>query len=149
MAEFKNWPEGYQIKIEEILGAPIGPGEMRITLGTYDTVDEAKLTLKKLRLMQKQLRHVKKESNQDMKEIRAAYQLEGEKIADSGTFTGLFFGKRAAGRDRQRKRADLSQKQKSALEPYENVKDTIDTLILAMEGTKLDIETFIMESDRK
>ena len=146
MARMKNWPEGYQGEIEEILGAPFERGG-NIKLGfNFDTVPEARLLLKEIRLKQKQLRLVKKNANQEMREIRAVYKVKREEISDSGAFTGLLFGKRTAGRERQRKKSALSQNQKEHLLPYENVKNSIDQINMQFDGVKLQVEKFIAEN---
>jgi len=138
-------PNGYQEKIENILGASFDrQGRLDLSF-EYDTVDEAKQLKKKMILMQKQLRSVKKEANMDMKLIRSKYQQERAKVADSGFFTGLFAGKKAAGRVRQTKRQDLAMRQKNELAPYENVKSIIDSILLEMDRIKMETDTFVLE----
>ena len=147
MPEF-NWPKGYQNDVENILGESFtDDGRLKLSF-EYDTVPEARLALKNLRFIQKQLRQVIKSVNQDMRLIRAKYKAERESISDSGTLTGLFLGKRFAGRERQRKKTGLAQLQKNELIPYENVKNTIDQILLQIEGAKLEMENFIAKEPR-
>jgi hypothetical protein len=137
-----NWPKGYQEKIEIILDTKFSGDKINFSLGVCNNIEDAKLLLKKIILMKKQLSAIKSEANNEMKIIRSAYQIEKEKVnRSSSALTTLLLGKRAAGRERQSKKFSLSAKQKSALAPYENVKVSIDRLLLEIDRIKLNIET--------
>jgi hypothetical protein len=99
--------------------------------------------------MQKQLRFVKKELANDMSIIRHEYSVKKQVVSNSGTLSGLFFGKKYAGSMRQSKRTQLATDQKRALQPYENVKNVIDQLLLKMDSLKLSLEEAIQAGDKK
>ena len=136
-----NFPPGYQQKIEKILDAKFSGNELNFSFGEYNNTAEARLLLKKINLIKRQLSLVKQEANQEIKNIRASYQSEMEKISESGgAFTQLFFGKNAGGRKRQMERNALKEKRDNTLLPYENVKSAIDQLNLEIDNVKLRIE---------
>jgi hypothetical protein len=143
-----NWPKGYQEKVEGILGSKFSGTSLEVSFGHYNNAEEAKLLLKKMVFLKKQLSSVKSLANDEMKSIRASFQTEKHKVSQSGkTLTTLFFGKKAAGHERQREKNTLGGKQRAALGPYENVKNTIDQILLEMDRVKLEVETHIANND--
>lgn len=143
-----NFPPGYQQKIEKILDTTFSGNILNFSLGEYNNAAEARLLLKKINLIKRQLSAVKNEANQEIKNIRGSYQSEMEKISESGgAFTQLFLGKKAGGRKRQMERAIVKDKRDRLLLPYENVKATIDKLNLEIDNIKLRIETDIVNKN--
>lgn len=148
MAKIKNWPDGYQEKLEEILGIEIST---KVSISwPYDEENPTEITLlqKKLRHMQKQLRMLKTEVNNDMKVIRANYSAQKEKVSGGGFFTSLIAGKKAAGRIRQSQREAIRRSQANDLTPYQNVKSTIDTLLLELDRIKLELEQTLLNAKK-
>ena len=94
-----NWPPGYQQKIEQILGQPFKGGKLKSS-SLFDSSDP-KIIQKKIQLVKKQLAMVKKKLDFDMKQIRAKYSSERQKVSEGGVWTGILLGQKAAGRSRQ------------------------------------------------
>ncbi|MEW5870361.1 MAG: hypothetical protein AB1894_13890 [Chloroflexota bacterium] len=132
---------GYKERIENALGASFLGKALKLSFD-FNSLDEAKLLQKRLILMQKQLRAIKKDAQEVITSIRADYRNKKESVANGGQLTSLLFGKKAAGRDRQKQRHALDQKQKSDILPYENVVGTIDGILLEIDKAKLRVETY-------
>ena len=112
---------------------------------SISSIEEAKLALKKVRLLQKELRIVKREVNTVMKSIRADYSA---KLPDAGSGGGfalrLLGGKGAARQHEALAKRDLRNRRDRELEPYEKLKDYIDSAILSGDRAKLEIEEYIL-----
>jgi len=136
-----NWPKGYKENLEDILGVPFSGNSINFSFGNYENVGQAKMVLKKMVLIKRELSAVKKSANEEMKQIRLSFQIEKERVSQSGgAITQIFFGKKAAGHERQSQRTTISSKQKETLLPYENVKSTIDTILLEIDKVKFEVE---------
>jgi len=101
-----------------------------------DNPKSVKLQVKQISLAQKQLRAIKKEINVM---IRGINQQASQSGTDSLVSVGLdVFGKRKwAGRVRSETRRAMEREKKSARQPYMELKDAIDRVIL--EGDKADL----------
>ncbi len=137
----QNWPAGYQKKIEDVMGASVSGGRTDMSFDLANE-DEAKLLKKKFILMQKQLRQVRKEAHTEMKAIRANYGNQINSV-EAGLFSTVFGG---AGRDRENQRRKLRNQRDVELSKYQNVKDTIDNILLQIDSAKLQIEELILKS---
>jgi hypothetical protein len=116
-------------------------GKIRLTL---DNPKSVKLQMKQISLAQKQLRAVKKELNAT---IRMINQQATQAGADSLVSVGLdIFGKHKwAGRLRSETRRAIEREKKDARQPYMNLKDWIDSLILEGDRLKLMAEEYLMQ----
>ena len=133
--------------MERVAGVLGGDGSLHLEL-SISSVDEAKLAHKRMVQQQKQLRQIKKEINQDMKNIRAAYKEASDNVqpsASSSIFGGLFGKKGYAKGNVAQQRRDLRQRRDGTLEPYNQAKLTIDDLLIQMDGAKLSIKNYIDE----
>lgn len=137
-------PNQYLEQIADILGTKMRDGKLTIE---YDvtTVAEAKNSIRRFTLQQKQLRQVKREIGQDTKSIRAQYKAVADKAQPSGgaTLMGLF-GKRGMMKssvaDQRRK---LARERDATLSPYTNVSLVIDDVLLQMDMIKVNLTEFI------
>jgi hypothetical protein len=122
------------VEIEQIAN------KIRLTL---DNPKSVKLQMKQISLAQKQLRAVKKELNAT---IRMINQQATQAGADSLVSVGLdIFGKHKwAGRLRSETRRAIEREKKDARQPYMNLKDWIDSLILEGDRLKLLAEEYLM-----
>jgi uncharacterized alpha-E superfamily protein len=116
--------------------------KMRLTL---DNPKSVKLQMKQISLAQKQLRAVKKELNAA---IRMINQQATQAGADSLVSMGLdIFGKHKwAGRLRSKTRRAIEREKKDARQPYMNLKDWIDSLILEGEHLKIQAEEYLLRT---
>lgn len=130
----------YKDRIARILGSEWDGDHIQLAL-SVDTVDGAKKELKNYRQYQKELRLVKRLLNQDIKDVKQVYRA---KIADapSGRQSVKIFGIRFGGSGPTAKQR-LSQEMKSAIEPWERMKLSVDDLLTQMDRTKLQIEDYI------
>jgi hypothetical protein len=116
----------------------------QITL-VLDNHKSVKLQVKQINLAQKQLRIIKKEINAV---IRTINQNASQSHADSVISVGLdIFGKRSwAGTVRSDTRRQIAREKIDARQPYLEIKDGIDRLILEGDRLKLIAEEYILKN---
>jgi hypothetical protein len=110
-----------------------------------DSPKSVKLQVKQINLAQKQLRVFKKEINTV---IRTINQNVSQSNADSLVSVGLdIFGKRRwAGTVRAETRRQMEREKRDARQPYLDLKDYIDRLILEGDRLKLIAEEYILNN---
>jgi len=90
---------------------------------------------------------MKRNVNLEMKTIRSAYRERMSTAASTSAGIVTLFGKRKlAGQLRADEKRRLSRERDKALRPYENVKLTIDDLLVQMDSAKTKLEVFIEEA---
>jgi hypothetical protein len=116
----------------------------RITL-FLDNPRSVKLQVKQINLAQKQLRVIKKDINVF---IRSINQNASQSYPDSIISVGLdIFGKRKwAGTLRSETRKQIEREKIDTRQPYLEIKDSIDQLILEGDRLKLIAEEYILKS---
>jgi hypothetical protein len=116
----------------------------RITL-FLDNPRSVKLQVKQINLAQKQLRVIKKEINVV---IRSINQNASQSHPDSVISVGLdIFGKRKwAGTLRSETRKQIEREKIDTRQPYLEIKDWLDRLILEGDRLKLIAEEYILKS---
>lgn len=109
---------------------------------TLDNPKSIKLQVKNINLIQKQLRAIKKEVNLAIKEVN---QQATQTTPDSIVSVGLdLFGKRKlAGQVRQSTRRAIQSEKIKVRQPYMDVKDYIDQVILEGDKLKLQAEQYL------
>jgi len=109
---------------------------------TLDNPNSVKLQVKKINLIQKQLRAIKKDVNLAIKEIN---QEATQTTPDSIISVGLdLFGKRKlAGQIRQSTRKSIQSNKISLRQPYMDIKDYIYKIILEGDRLKLKAEEYL------
>ncbi len=114
----------------------------KITL-RLDNPQSVKLQVKQIRLAQKQLRAIKKEINAIIRNINQQATQSG---TDSLVSLGLdVFGKHKwAGRFRAETRRAIEREKKYARQPYMELKDAIDKVILEGDKLKLQAEEYLL-----
>jgi hypothetical protein len=114
----------------------------QVTL-VLDNPKSVKLQVKQINLAQKQLRIIKKEINAV---IRTINQNANQSHPDSVISVGLdIFGKRKwAGTVRSETRRQIEREKIDARQPYLEIKDSIDRLILEGDRLKLIAEEYIL-----
>jgi hypothetical protein len=116
--------------------------EQQLTL-RLDSPPSVKYQIKHISLVQKQLRALKKELNA---EIRLINQNATQTGADSLLTVGLdVFGKRKlAGRIRAETRRSIEFEKRSGRQPYMDVRDAIDRILLRGDQLKLEAEKYLL-----
>ena len=116
----------------------------KITL-RLDNPQSVKLQVKQIGLAQKQLRAIKKEINVVIRNINQQATQSG---TDSLVSVSLdVFGKHKwAGRVRAETRRAIEREKKSARQPYMELKDAIDKVILEGDKLKLQAEEYLINS---
>lgn len=124
-------------KLEEIQQIA---SQIRLVL---DNPQSVKLQVKQIRLAQKQLRAIKKEINVAIRNINQQAIQAG---ADSLVSVGLdVFGKHKwAGRMRAETRRAIEREKKAARQPYMELKEAIDLLILEGDKLRLKAEEYLI-----
>ncbi|NJK47103.1 hypothetical protein HC931_01810 [Candidatus Gracilibacteria bacterium] len=112
---------------------------------TIDTPQSVKLQVKQITLAQKQLRALKKEINANIRNIN---QQASQAYSDSLVSVGLdIFGKHKwAGRVRAETRREIERDKKEARQPYLELKEFIDRLILEGDKLKLIAEEYLLKN---
>jgi hypothetical protein len=110
---------------------------------TLDDPKSVQLQMKQISFAQKQLRAIKQELNAT---IRMINQQATQAGADSLVSVGLdIFGQHKwAGRLRSETRRAIEREKKDARQPYMNLKDWIDSLILEGDRLKLIAEEYLL-----
>jgi cell division protein FtsB len=113
---------------------------------TLDSLQSVKLQVKQINLAQKQLRAIKKEINAHIRQIN---QDASQAYSDSIVSVGLdIFGKNKwAGRVRAETRRMIERNKKDARQPYMELKDYIDQLILEGDKLKLSAEQYLLSRE--
>ncbi|AGF52102.1 sll0911 [Synechocystis sp. PCC 6803] len=113
---------------------------------TLDSPQSVKLQVKQINLAQKQLRAIKKEINAHIRQIN---QDASQAYSDSIVSVGLdIFGKNKwAGRVRAETRRMIERNKKDARQPYMELKDYIDQLILKGDKLKLSAEQYLLSRE--
>lgn len=116
----------------------------KITL-TLDNPRSIKLQVKQITLAQKQLQALKKELNGIIRNIN---QQASQSYSDSVVSVGLdLFGKHKwAGRVRAETRRGIERDKKEARQPYLEMKEYIDRLILEGDKLKLMVEEYLLKN---
>lgn len=116
--------------------------QQQMTL-TLDNPPSVKLQVKNINFIQKQLRAIKKEVNLAIKEIN---QQATQTTPDSIISVGLdLFGKRKlAGQMRQSTRKGIQLEKITGRQPYIDLKDYIDRVILEGDKLKLQAEKYLL-----
>ncbi|MBD0346519.1 MAG: hypothetical protein ICV55_08660 [Coleofasciculus sp. C3-bin4] len=111
---------------------------------TLDNPQSVKLQVKQINLAQKHFRALKKEINVAIREINQQASQSG---ADSLVSVGLdIFGKNKwAGRVRAETRRATERQKKASRQPYLEVKDLLDKLILKGDQMKLLAEEYLLK----
>lgn len=115
----------------------------QVTL-TIDNPQSVKLQVKQINLAQKHLRALKKEINVAIREIN---QQASQSDADSLVSVGLdIFGKHKwAGRVRAETRRATERQKKASRQPYLEIKDLLDKLILKGDQMKLLAQEYLLK----
>ncbi|MCF2146882.1 hypothetical protein IQ276_010525 [Desmonostoc muscorum LEGE 12446] len=110
---------------------------------TLDSPKSVKLQVKQISLLQKQLRAIKKEVNANIRNIN---QEASQSRTDSVVSVGLdIFGKHKwAGRLRAETRRAIEREKKFSRQPYLEIKEAIDNLILEGDRLKLLAEQYLI-----
>jgi hypothetical protein len=109
---------------------------------TLDHPKSVKLQTKNINLIQKQLRAIKKEVNLAIKEInQQATQTTPDSIISLGL--DLFGQRKFAGQIRQSTRRAIQSEKISLRQPYMDVKDDIDQVLLEGDKLKLQAEQYL------
>lgn len=128
----------YQLQLQSL---GLSKMEFRAT-----TISEAKEELKRVQDIQGKLRQIKKEINTDLKEIRAHYRQQSSNAASKSSTVVEIFGKRKlAGQMRADAKRQLRYNRDQIIQPYENIKLTIDDLLTQLNSAKGQINSFIGE----
>jgi uncharacterized alpha-E superfamily protein len=113
---------------------------------TLDNPKSVKLQIKQINLAQKQLRAIKKEINGIIRNIN---QDASQAYSDSVISVGLdLFGKnKLAGRVRAETRRMIERNKKDARQPYLEIKEQIDSLLLEGDKLKLKAEQYLINNN--
>lgn len=114
-----------------------------------NTLAEGIRALSTVHNIQTQLGQIKSEINSDMKTVRAEYRLRISSAASTSPGLMKDSGKtKPTGRMRANEKERLRRRRDGILQPYENMKTSIDDLITQLDSAKLQTQEFIDKSKR-
>lgn len=110
----------------------------------FDTVAEAKIAIKELRLEKKDWNVTKKDVAAQIAAIRADYRSEvaqrGSKVQGGGGFGRFLRGMQTASRDNRRAKVD------EAIRPLEEHKADLDRVLTNIDSVILQLERYVLEN---
>jgi hypothetical protein len=108
----------------------------------WETKQDLKDLKARLRLMKKELQHLKRTVRSEMKLLKTGFVAERRNAQEGSlaSFSTLLGDKRAAGRDRASKRAELQDQQRATLAPYENLVGLIDDTVIQLERALVQLQ---------
>lgn len=131
--------------IERIIGDE-APGDGHISVQfTWDGPDEARALSQRLVLMQKELRIVKKESQESIREIKAL-GVENRSKVQPGFVSSLFLGSRGSARYRAQQRQDSKKGETQLTTGYRRVNEIIDQILFQIDTAKHQTDATIRET---
>lgn len=111
----------------------------------FNTPNEAKQVLTGIRMKQKQLQQVKKMLSMEIKAIQQSYRNEVAKVQPSSLLS-LFGGKGKAKSLAADQKRQIARSRDKAISPYEELKLTIDNILMRMDGLKMQVEMYIQQN---
>ncbi len=141
-------PRAYRSRLESIVGSSLENGAYRLDL-QWNSVEEARRHSARIPQMQDELRQVKAEINQRMKEIRAAFSERRGSVKPGlvAVVASKVTGKKRTAEDKARKLEKLSRKQDEALAPYQMTRDVIDRLLLQLDSFKKQVDAWLARQE--
>jgi len=128
-SDVKTYDE-YVADLEAIFGASIQGGALKLSFH-WDTILEGKNLPAEVRQMQKELRFIKKDLNETMKEICTAFRQRSASVEPD--LLSTLAGKKWAKQATAKKRLELRRQQVETLAPYEAITHSIDNALLQLE----------------
>ena len=134
----------YQQQVIQILGSYFQNGQISISF-YFNTKQEAKICLAKNRLMQKELRFIRKDVNNTIKSIRSNFIARKTEVGKGiGTSLMAFaFGRGASGKMNVMKRENIRQLQIMELSPYNSIIRLIDEALIQLDKNKIGLESYM------
>ncbi|MGE0133300.1 MAG: hypothetical protein AB7U82_34920 [Blastocatellales bacterium] len=132
-------PQEYVDRLNELFGARGG------VHFEWNNVFEARQNLTALKLIQQQLRTIKKEIGLEMTAIRDVARQERVKIG-SGIMSGLaggLFGRGNVNRINAARKRDLTIRQEALLEPFKSIKAQMDSILIELDHLKVELQAYI------
>ena len=131
----------YRARVAQAMGNAEGAFRLEVSIST---VKAAKDTLTDIRQMQKELRQIRSEVIQEQKVLRQGYAAQSDS-AEPGCLS-MFLGKGAMRSDRASKRRNIRSGRDVALQPYENIRLSINDMLTQMDGAKIQIQRYIEDN---
>ncbi len=141
-------PEVYMERVGDVLGDEFVDGKFQ-PLPDVSSLDEANLQKEKIYQQQEQLKQIKAEIDQNKEYIREGYREASDNVKPpkrgywAGISAGLF-GRRD--KDIKRQKEGLGHGQEIALEPFNQVQQTIDDLLTQLDDAELTLTDYIEEN---
>jgi hypothetical protein len=135
-------PQSYKQKLKDL--GLMGNSGLSLSAGS---VSEAKQGLLELKSLQAELKNIKREIDVDIKQIRLDYQEKMKWQATGASLVPSLFGKRGlAGRARADVKRSVVNERDQVIREYQQVKITIDDLLVQLEKAKLQFLQYIEQN---
>jgi methyl-accepting chemotaxis protein len=141
-------PPTYLSRIQKIVGSSPQNGELQVDL-KWNSPEEARQHCAHIPQMQDELRQVKAEVNQHMKEIRSSFseRRAAVKPGPVAEITSKVTGKKRTTEAKAQKLEKLRHKQDEALAPYQATRDLIDRLLLQLDSLHKQVNAWLAQQD--
>lgn len=136
-------PPGYKERFEKILNRQFANNEMSLAFH-WDTIPEARLLIKQLGQMKRELALIKTEANNQIKLIKGQYSARKTNVTE-GFWAGLG-GRSSAARDRAWKREKIRAEEQEAIAPYELAKRVVDQTSVELDRVKIEVQQWILRN---
>lgn len=136
-AERMNMPLPVVHELERITGDSLADGELNLHFA-WGSRAEGKALVGRLRIMQKELRILKRQVRERMADVRGDHVASRQGV--QAGFVASMFGRQSATRDRINKRERSKLAEAQALGPWSNAANMIDRMLLTIDGAIVDVQ---------
>jgi len=135
-------PDQYLVRLKAILG--ISPDESTGSLSVkWETPDEARQQLSRVRVLQQELRLLRKAIQATTADVRSGFTTARAQVGAptvGNVILGAVVGRKALGKGNALQRDQLRLQQHEAVAPYEAVVRLVDNAVRDLDRLKLEVE---------
>ena len=140
-------PQEYLERLATAVGGKVTENGIAAELEHDETLAGMQSLRKRIVQMQTDIRFIKKQINQEMKEIRQGYSQQAANVQPG--FLSIMAGKGHARKDVADKKRQLARERDAVLHPYNVVKLGIDDLLTQLDSQKINLGGLIEEEKAK
>ena len=136
-------PPGYMERFEKILKQKFVNNEIHLAFH-WETIPEARMLIKQLAQMKRELALIKTEANNQIKMIKGQYSVSKSNVTEG--FWASLGGRSSAARDRATKREKIRIEEQNAIAPYELAKRAVDQTSVELDRIKIEVQQWILRN---
>lgn len=132
----------YKPKLEALVGGPVSGPDVELTFA-WESLDEARRHLDRIGAMQKELRSLKKDVNQQMKGVRDSYGVRRAAVRPHPLLA--LAGRKQASQSVSARRKRLRARQESEMSSYQATCVCIDGLLVKLDDYERQIKGWVAQ----